>query len=58
MAKVAETYIALKVSKLVKDNEKDELSLATEINDVISEAVEAILTDSGETGLIVEVVDA
>ena len=58
MAKVAETYIALKISKLVKDKDDSDLQLAEELNTVIAETVESILTEAGETGLIVEVVDS
>ena len=57
MAKIAETYIALKVSKLVKDNESDDLELAEELNDIITATVEELLEKAGETGLIVEVVE-
>lgn len=57
MAKVVETYIALKISKLVKDKDSDGINLNKELNDVISETVEEILKESGQIGLIIEVVD-
>jgi len=56
MAKIAETYIALKVSKLIKDNDNFEFELDVELNDVIVGAIEELLESAGETGLIVEVV--
>ena len=56
MAKIAETYIALKVSKLVKDSDEAEFELDSELNDVIAGTIEELLGKAGETGLIVEVV--
>lgn len=56
MAKIAETYLAFKFSRLVKDGDDSSFVIESELNDIIAAAIETILTEAGHTGIIIEVV--
>lgn len=57
MAKIAEQYMALKFSKLVKDDAENTFTVDTDLNEVIASSIEEILKEAGEVGIVVEVVE-
>lgn len=56
MAKIAETYLALKFSKLVRETDDSDFVIEDDVNNVIAGAVEDILKEAGLSEIIVEVV--
>lgn len=57
MAKIVESYLAFKLSKLVKDSDDNEIELSNEVTSNLVEIIEAFLKESNISDIIVEVVD-
>ena len=57
MAKILEEYVAIKISKIAKDDDNTELNVFDdEMANTLADAVDQILKSTGVQGCIVEVV--
>jgi len=57
MAKLHEEVVAIKVSKLLKDGEAQEVILSPEMKEALSMMIEQLLAETTGGSLLIEVVD-
>lgn len=58
MAKIHEEYVVFKISKLLKDGEKEEIILNPELRAAVLQLAEQLLFETVGTSLVIEVVNS